>query len=701
MKYEGKTNQQSIADAITAADAYATKNALHRTQKTRFLVSLEEILLLCGDHFGEEASFSLEIGLKNGDLRVALKVPGEAYNPLEQDNVILGRVLEGFEGAPQWSHKKGCNCVAYRLQVYSTMWKNMRFSWKYMKGQRTFFFVAVSAQLFSVALSILLPMLSARIIVAYTNEAFSGILYTAFALLATRLVNNIMLFVANRSYNIVYNKTLSNLETDLVDSALRIKSECLDEQGTGLFIQRLTVDTTRLATGFNTLADMSATLLNYVGILAAMLILSPPVFLVVLALLGIQYAIEHARTKRMTVDDRIYREANERFTGFVSEMVKGASDVRLLNSEKIFKEELAARIRDANDKRLYMQKRSWSLKIARQELGALGYFGFILLLSLLIAKGLILLVTAIVLFNYYSELGITAITMLGDFMDFIRDYNLSAERVYALLSSYQFPRERFGKTRLAQVRGEIRFEHVRFAYKHTDPLVEPRPVLKDLDCVIPAGSSAAFVGRSGCGKSTALRLISRMYDTSGGAVRIDGVNVRELDQESLRAGIAVVSQQPYIFNLSVRDNLRLVRPDVTQEEMEEVCRLACIDDEIRAMPNGYDTLIGEGGTNMSGGQRQRLAIARALLRDFRILILDEATSALDNITQARIREALDNVCRDHTVIMVAHRLSTIVNVDRIFYIEDGRILDSGTHGELLAHCERYRALYETEGAQGA
>ena len=170
----------------------------------------------------------------------------------------------------------------------------------------------------------------------------------------------------------------------------------------------------------------------------------------------------------------------------------------------------------------------------------------------------------------------------------------------------------------------------------------------------------------------------------------------KLDEASIRGNLAVVSQNPYLFQLSIRENLRLVKPEMTEEEMRAACKMACIDQDIEAMPEGYDTLIDENGVNLSGGQRQRLAIARALLKDSRVLMLDEATSALDNMTQAKIQQAIANIRGDKTVITIAHRLSTVVHADRIMVIEQGRVLDQGKHRELLDRCPTYRKLYEAE-----
>ena len=697
MKLKGNLSPDRINEAVTQVLDFSEKNGLNRDGRVRLSVALEEILLEYRERYGESVLFQLVVLNRNGNIHVCLRVWCERLDPLRSGTDILRRVLSRMDDAPTWEYRSGYNQIDFTSAVYSTMLKNLRFSWEYMRGQRQFFLIAVVSQLISVVLSIASPVLSARIIVAYTQSMFDQIILLALSIFAVRFIFNLVLFVANRSYNRVYNKTLSNLEGTLVDAALRITQSSMDENGTGLFIQRLTGDTTRLATGFNTLADMSTSLLNYLGILGAVFIISPPIFAVVLALIIMQGIFERLRNARVNVLDRIYRESNERFTGFVGEMVKGSTDVKVLNSAEAFKTELAARINDANDKRMYMQSKSWAYRLARMELGAFCYLGFMVLLAYLIKGGSLEAVTAIILFNYYSQLDYSAIAALGDFLEFVRDFNLSAERVYEILHGNHFAKEHFGEKKLEVVRGAVEFSHVTFAYKSFDFLREPRDILKDMSLYIPAGKTAALVGLSGSGKSTTINLISRLYDTNRGRIKIDGVDIRELDQDTIRSNIAVVSQKPYLFNVSIRDNLRMIKPDMTEEEMLSVCKKACIHEDIMNMTDGYDTVIGEGGVNLSGGQRQRLAIARAFLLDYKILMLDEATSALDNITQAKIQETLMGIHGEKTIIIIAHRLSTIINADIIFFIEDGRVLNSGTHKELLNKCEKYRLLYEGEG----
>lgn len=262
-----------------------------------------------------------------------------------------------------------------------------------------------------------------------------------------------------------------------------------------------------------------------------------------------------------------------------------------------------------------------------------------------------------------------------------------------------FPKESFGPVHKEDIRGEIEFKKVGFSYNVEKLNTSTRWVLKDLSFKVMPGETVALVGRSGSGKTTIMNLISRLYDPFSGKITIDGTDIKELDRDSLRGSMSVVTQTPYIFQMSIRENLRIVKPDMTEDEMKEAAALACIDEEIEARPEKYDTVVGEGGISLSGGQLQRLAIARALLRNSRILLLDEATSALDNVTQDKIRRSLDMIRGKCTVVIIAHRLSTIVGADRILYLQDGRIIAEGKHDRLMSDCPEYRELYEKEEKQ--
>ena len=240
---------------------------------------------------------------------------------------------------------------------------------------------------------------------------------------------------------------------------------------------------------------------------------------------------------------------------------------------------------------------------------------------------------------------------------------------------------------------DIVFDHVAFQY------LPDKPLLSDIDFTVPGGQMFAVVGPSGSGKSTVVNLIPRLYDVCAGRVTVAGVDVRDFDLSYLRSQVGVVTQDTYLFNGTIRDNLLYAKDDATQEELEEACRAASIHDLIMSQPDGYDTEVGNRGLKLSGGEKQRISIARVILKDPKILILDEATSALDSISESAIQDALENLMKGRTSIVIAHRLSTILKADRILVVANGTIAEQGSHDELLELGGIYRELYETQFRQ--
>src|ERR1700751_3079810 len=272
----------------------------------------------------------------------------------------------------------------------------------------------------------------------------------------------------------------------------------------------------------------------------------------------------------------------------------------------------------------------------------------------------------------------------------IKQAIIDIEKMFNVLSRNPEIKDVPGAAPLTVTSGSVRFDDVRFAY---DP---ERPILKGLSFEVPAGKTVAIVGPSGAGKSTISRLLFRLYDVSSGRITIDGQDIRTVTQASLRASIGMVPQDTVLFNDTIRYNIRYGRWDATDAEVEGAARLAQIDSFIRLAPKGYETQVGERGLKLSGGEKQRVAIARTVLKALPILVLDEATSALDSHTEHEIQEALDQVSRNRTSLVIAHRLSTIVAADEIIVLDQGRIAERGTHGELLAQNGLYASMWNRQ-----
>ena len=299
----------------------------------------------------------------------------------------------------------------------------------------------------------------------------------------------------------------------------------------------------------------------------------------------------------------------------------------------------------------------------------------------------------LITFNLYVATFISPVRKLTNFTEQFSKGFAGLDRFVELMRTEPTIRDAEGAVELRDVRGEIRIENVDFAYDGSDD------VLHDVNLTVAAGETVAVVGPSGGGKSTLSRLVPRFYDVDEGAVLIDGVDVRDVSQQSLRRNIGVVQQDVFLFADTVRENIRFGRPDATDEEVAEAARRAELYDDIMAMPDGFDTYVGERGTLLSGGQKQRVAIARIFLKDPAILILDEATSALDSVTESKIQSSLDQLSCGRTTLIIAHRLSTIRTADRILVVQDGRITEQGDHQTLLAQNGVYATLYRTQNLE--
>ena len=567
--------------------------------------------------------------------------------------------------------------------------KNIKRVWKYSKSQKVKIYLYYLCHLINIANGILLPIISAKIIVYLTNSEFYQIVMMGFAIFFIESLYSITTYFSYLLAGYIYRETLSSLETDLGKEVLKLDNKSIDENGSGVFISRITNDAGQLSDIFNSIGFHLSQIFKNIGIFIAVFLVSKTCFIYLLFIAIITFLIDKKRTNERTKNEKIVKKKEELTTGFIGEMVRGVRDIKMLNSEHSFINKLEERIIDANNEKYRANKINRIIQYIGNVVRDVSELGLVILLVYLLSKKYLTPTIALVIYHYSGNTSYVTI-FISEFLDTVVDFNVACGRVFSLIDNKEFKKEKFGNKHIDIVKGNFEFNKVTFGYKDDDL------VLKNLSFKIKSHETVAFVGKSGAGKTTIFSLLCKMYPEYKGKITIDGIDIKELDKDSIRGNITIISQNPYIFNVSIKENLQLVKEDVTDEEIKEACHLACLDTFIEGLKDKYDTIVGEGGVTLSGGQKQRLAIARALIQKTEIILFDEATSALDNETQEHIQKAIENMKNKYTILIIAHRLSTIINSDRILFLNDGQILAEGSHKELLKKCPEYKQLYESE-----
>ena len=536
--------------------------------------------------------------------------------------------------------------------------------------------------------SIIYPFISAKIIVNLTSNQINQFMFMGFILFTAYMINDTLSYFKSKLYEKIFRQIYINIQTNLGAEILKLSNKTLEENGSGVFIQRLVGDTKRISTIFTDLNIYFNGIISNIGIMITYFVLSKVMFFFILIAFIIRFVIEISRINTYNKNDKEYRKNNDALTGFTGEIVRGAEDIKMLNGEASFLAELKRRFENLNNEKYEMENTNLSFLLCRWYWAQISYFLMIVIVGLLVKNGSIEIATAVVLFNFGNRYTSLVGNITGTH-ELVKQFNLSATRIFDIFEDKKYEKEVFGNTHLDKINGDFEFKNVSFKYDASN-------VLNNLNFKVNANETVAFVGKSGAGKTTIFNLLCKMYDNYDGLITIDGINIKELDKDSIRGNITIVSQNPYIFNMSIKDNLKLVKNNLTDKEMKEACKMACLDDFIESLPNKYDTIVGEGGINLSGGQKQRLAIARAFVQKTEIILFDEATSALDNETQAKIQQAIYNLQKEYTILIIAHRLSTIKSADRILVLDGGKIIGEGSHTKLLKTCKLYKELYENE-----
>lgn len=482
-------------------------------------------------------------------------------------------------------------------------------------------------------------------------------------------------------------KILNNIRRDIIEIFLCLRLSNFKKFDAGIFLERIQSEPRTISSVINISQKHLVKCLAKLGALVYVFYIHWVLGILYLAGIVIVSVIDSNIQEVSKLKNKISKIANERLSSLLIETIKGVADIKLLSIDiypkimnKFNYSDNLSIDRDSYDSSTYRLKNMILFTISILVL----ITGINLIGSSLTSSNLI------VCFLYSSRI-LSLMENFSSLRSSLKEYELAVERIIEFENDELYHKDIFGKKHLSHIKGDIKFDNITFSYDSGK-----KKILNKFSLNIKPKSTVALVGASGSGKSTILNLLTKSYLPENGIITIDDVDIRDLDESTFKSAISIVAQSPYIFNMSIRDNLLLVKPYADSDEIDTVCRQACLYNYISSLPEKYDTIIGEGGINLSGGQKQRLAIARALLKDSPILLFDEATSALDNQTQSEIKATLDNLKNEYTIIIVAHRLSTIKDCDTIHVIEDGKIVSSGTHKELLESSETYKNLYASE-----
>ena len=566
---------------------------------------------------------------------------------------------------------------------------NFKKTWIFVKEDKKYIILFLIFSLFLCGISVITPLLSAKMLLYLTDGMFKELLTITIIVLIVELIRNIFNFLYNILFHKYTLKATSRIQVHIAKEAMKLETAELDNNSSGIFIDRINNDTKEIVNVFSNLGDGLIDVISNIGVLIAIYFINKIMFAYFLLILLIIFILEHIRMKKYFELDKERRKLSEKNTGLVSELIRGSRDIKSLNIENNFLKKAEKKLVESNNENYKMMKVNAKYTFLTGSIQDFSNLFLIMLGTYLCLKNYLSIANFVIIYMYKDRL-LELLSYCSYLIELTKKFNVAATRVFEIIDDEKFKKEIFGNKILDKINGDFEFRDVSFSYN------EDKVVLKNINFKIHANETVAFVGKSGSGKSTIFSLLNRLYSIDSGEILIDNVNINDLTKDSIRNNMSIITQNPYIFNFSIRDNLKLVKDDMTDEEMVEACKLACLHDFIMTLKDGYDTIVGEGGITLSGGQRQRLAIARALLKKTEIILFDEATSALDNETQASIQKAINNMKGEYTILIIAHRLSTVIDSDRIILIDDGKILDEGTHDELIKNNEFYKKLYEKE-----
>lgn len=592
--------------------------------------------------------------------------------------------------------------------------KNTNNIWQYLNRHRIviifYILTVISACACSGVYTILMANFLAKTTIGLFADGLRMLLYSGVVLVCCRAswwVNNYLYF---KYSNII----LKEMASDLTKRCFELSTSTFSDNNSGTFVQRIMNDPSDLLMNLSYIVEVLAETITSFVVIIYLVTLNWVIGLIYIAVLIVCFIIEIYRRKVAKKNKLESKKINDKTYSLVNEIVKSEKDIKALGLEdKLFESsnESFDTYQKQRAKVDIVDMRFWNSRNLLLEV-----FGILILaLGIYMMEHSMLTIAAFVLLFSYKDNLYGFVWNVGYIFKMITDISVSHQRMFSLYDENFYPSEKFGDKNLTNVKGKIKFNKVEFAYteiqenedeelvslKKRKPVkhIKKDPIFKKLSFEVKPNTTVAFVGKSGSGKSTILSLIAKLMEADKGKITIDDIDIKDIAKKSLQNNISLINQFPYIFDMSIKENLLLVKKDATDDEIWDVLKRASFYEDVKAMPKGIDTKVGETGIKLSGGQRQRLAIARALLKQTKIILFDESTSSLDNFAQSHIQKSIENMKGQHTIVIVAHRLSTIKNVDKIYFLENGEIIGSGTFNELYNNNEQFKNMFLIENIE--
>ena len=590
---------------------------------------------------------------------------------------------------------------------------------KYLKKYRFWIFLYTFIYVIASVGDVFFTILLAQSVEQITFGQFRQAMITVAIVIGINIVQRICWYLCNVIYNKKANLIMAELNLDLARQAFKLNSKTYNDHDTGTFVQRIVDDPARivdsLATVIDVIMEMATTIVMFIYIA----VLNIYVSIALVGIVLISFIIEYNRVRIRRRNRSVVRKKYDMVHSLTTEIVRSEKDIKSLGLEGKLSEVSKERYEDSRMSRYILDKTDVNYSSVRNAIIGLGTLLTLVLGIYLMDLGVLTLATYMIIYSNRGSVW-NLVRNVGQLTNLFVDIRVSHDRMFSLYDENEFVTEKFGDVNLDSVIGKIEFKNVSYTFREFEfvrkrkqkrgrkegkidysippekKLVSENQIFKNLSFTITPNTTVAFVGKSGSGKSTILNLMSKMYVADSGEVLIDGVNINTLSKETLRGVISLVNQFPYIFDMTIKENLLLAKGDATDEEIVDALKRAYLYDFVQELPNGIETNVGESGIKLSGGQKQRLAIARALLRNSSIIIFDESTSSLDNFAQEAVKKSIDDLKGKSTIVIVAHRLSTIRNVDKIFFLDAGEIVDEGTFEELFERNDKFKAMFLAE-----